>query len=303
MRTKFLSILLTLLLSFLLWVFVSLDGEYFTSVDFSIKFINMPNGYSISSASNEEIKLQIKGQGYTLAKLIYGPKNNFNIAVKEESGIQKVSLLNELDYNPWATYSIQITDITPTEIDFTVEKIDTKYVTIEPKFNIDFKTGYGLIGDIKVTPDSVRINGPISILSKINSLNTISQDIADVEANQKIVAQIEVPEYIESNTLNCNVEFEVQKIVDKTFNEIVIETRGVPRTKELIIYPAKIQVILRGGINILGQMNSDQIKAYVTYNQAISDTLGSLTPVVEFPESTEFIDTKPNKLEYIIKQF
>lgn len=303
MRVKVLSILLIMLLAFLLWVFVSLDGEYFTSVDFNINFTDIPEGYSVSSASNDKINLQIKAQGFTLAKLIYGPKNEFNIAVKEEEGVQKVNLLNELDNNPWATSSIQINDISPADIDFTIEKIDTKYVALEPLLDIDFETGYGLIGDVKVTPDTVKINGPLSILNQINNLKTISQSIAGVESNQKIIAGIEIPEYIESNITNCIVEFEVQKIVDKTFEEILIETRGVPRTKELIIYPGKIQVILRGGINILGQMSSDQIKAHVTYNQALTDTLGSLRPIVEFPDNTEFIDTKPNKLEYIIKQF
>ncbi len=303
MRIKFLSILLTMLLSSLLWIFVSLDGEYFTSVNFNIKFIDIPEGYSVSSVSSDEINLQIKAQGYTLAKLIYGPKNDFSIAVKEEGGIQKANLINELDHNPWVTSSIQINDISPADIDFMIERIDTKYVSINPMLNLDFKAGYGLIGDIKVTPDTVKINGPVSILSQIEKINTISMSVPDIESNQKIITGIEIPEYIKSEIVDCQVEFEVQKIVDKTFEEILIETKGVPLSKELIIYPAKIHVILRGGINILGQMSSDQITAFVTYDQAIADTLGSLEPIVEFPDNAEFIDTKPNKLEYIIKQF
>ncbi|MGD8779833.1 MAG: hypothetical protein PVH88_12830 [Ignavibacteria bacterium] len=293
----------TMFSAFLLWIFVSLDGEYFTTVDFDIKFTDIPEGFSVSSVSNEKINLQIKAQGYTLAKFIYGPKNDFNIVVKENERMQKINLFNELDNNPWATSSIQVNDISPTSIEFEVEKVDTKYVPLEPVLKLDFKSGYGLIGDIKATPDTVKINGPVSILAGINSLTTVSKPVTGIESNQKIVAEINVPEYIESNIANCGIEFEVQKIVDKTFEEILIETKGVPRSKELIIYPAKIQVILRGGINILGQMSSDRIKAYVTYNQAITDTLGSLKPIVEFPDNVEFIDTRPNKLEYIIKQF
>ena len=69
------------------------------------------------------------------------------------------------------------------------------------------------------------------------------------------------------------------------------------------IFPVKIDVVLRGGINLLGKLNSSDIKAYVDFSQALNDTLGGIEPYFEIPPFTTIIDKKPGKLEYIIKQF
>ena len=44
-------------------------------------------------------------------------------------------------------------------------------------------------------------------------------------------------------------------------------------------------------------------KAKINYKDAVADTLGGIIPEIIVPTHTKLIDIKPNKLEYIIKQF
>ena len=119
----------------------------------------------------------------------------------------------------------------------------------------------------------------------------------------KSVLKILTPRYTSSDITECQVNFDVQKIVDKTFDDLVVETRSIPSRYELIVAPTKISVILRGGINMLSKIKNEDIKSYVKFEQAINDTTGAIEPIIEIPEFTSLIDIKPDRLDYIIKKF
>jgi hypothetical protein len=70
-----------------------------------------------------------------------------------------------------------------------------------------------------------------------------------------------------------------------------------------MLSPQKVSVVLRGGISQLSKMKNEDLKASVIFEQAINDTVGSIEPIIDFPEFTSIVDVKPNRLEYIIKKY
>ena len=99
------------------------------------------------------------------------------------------------------------------------------------------------------------------------------------------------------------LSFDVQKIVDKSFEDISVEVKGVPPSRELLLFPSKITVTLRGGIKMLGTLKAEKIHAYVNFKNAFKDTLGVIEPTIEIPEYTKISNVEPKTLEYIIKQY
>jgi hypothetical protein len=91
--------------------------------------------------------------------------------------------------------------------------------------------------------------------------------------------------------------------VEKTFDNIIVDQKGVPAAKELLIIPSKISIVLRGGINILGRLTNNEIKAYVNFDDALNDKTGSVEPKIAVPNTVTVIDIKPKKLDYIIKHY
>jgi len=101
--------------------------------------------------------------------------------------------------------------------------------------------------------------------------------------------------YKDENTL--------QKIVDKSFDELPVEIRNVPPSKELILFPGKISVVLKGGISKLGRLTNDSVKAFVDFWEIQRHEEEQIEPIIEIPPFTTLVDIKPKKLEYIIKQY
>ena len=302
MKKKVITISLIALFSIGLWVSVALSQDYIITVRAPIQFSDIPKNYSVGSPSVDEVYLQIKGKGWELAKLNLARTFEFNIPVHKRVGRYKNNLSDYIEANSWITNSFQVLGIVPNQIDYDIEKTDTKLVKIAGNFNLIFKPGYGMVSHIIVSPETIEISGPYQLLQKIDTVKTQFREFDEISDNINVEIPLEEINGITVSQKNCIVKVDVQKIVDKTFEGIEVETRAVPYSKELVLFPGKIDVVLRGGINILGKLSNDSIKVYVDYWSAVKENSGSIEPTIEIPKFTTLSNIQPQKLEYIIKQ-
>ena len=303
MKKKVVTISLITIFSIGLWVSVALSEMYITTVEVPVRFTDLPRNYSVGSSSADNVYLQIKGKGWVLAKLSLGGNNEFNVSVHRRSGRYRSDLSNFIDANSWLAESFQVLEIAPAQIEYEIERVNSKRVPVVQNFKLDFKPGFGPASKIIIEPESVEISGPSNLLQKIDTIKTKFREFTDISDNVKLDLPLDIPNGITTTNTECTLEFEVQKTADKTFESILIETRNVPPNQELILFPAKINVVLRGGINKLGKLTNDDVKAYVDFWTALKQEGKTIEPIVEYPPFTTLTGTQPKKLEYIIKQY
>ena len=303
MKSKVITIIFITFFSVVLWVFVSFSGDFFTTLKFPVRISGIDENKSLSGQSAQEVEINLKGQGWQLAQLTFGLSPDFIVNAKNTFGNQTISLKDEIETNSWLSTNLQVLDIEPEKINFNVEIITRKKVKIEPNVDLQFKPDFGLVSDIILSPDSVIITGPESVVSKIEKVLTAKKNFSGTDRNVIESIPLQKIDFVEMSFEQTAIKFNVQKIVDKTFENVIVEIRGVPSSRQLLLFPVKINVVLRGGINLLGKLSNSDIVAYVYFNQALSDTLGAIEPSIEIPSFISIIDKKPGKLEYIIKQF
>jgi YbbR domain-containing protein len=303
MNRKIATISLIVAFSVLLWIFVSFDGEFSISLNLPTQVINVPEDHSISFISSDDISISLKGQGWQLAQHTLGRDPKYYIPSPTEVGEREITLRNALVVNSWLSSTLQLAEITPEKIIVAMEPTKSKKVEIIPVLSMGYKAGYGLVSPIKIDPDSVMVTGPESIIDQINIINTEGKILSNLENESSIVLQVVTPKYTFASTNECSVNFDVQKIVDKTFDDLVIDTKNIPSRYELIVAPTRLSIILRGGISILSRLKNEDLNVYVKFEQAINDTSGAIEPIIEIPEFTSLVDIKPSRLEYIIKKY
>ncbi len=303
MKYKLVTIISIFIFSTLLWVFVSFSSDYSTTIKVPVRITNIPEGYSTIDLSTSSVAISVKGQGWQLAQLTFGLQDYLNISFNGTSDDQTVSVRNVLEQNSWITSSIQVIMVEPAQIKYSVERINYKVVKIVPKVSLSYKTGYDMVSDISIDPDTLQISGPKSIIKNIEFIETVSANLEELDRAQTVELELAKNDGVNYGTDKTKLSFDVQKIVDKTFENITVERKGIPPSRDLVLFPEKVKVVLRGGINILGQMDDLKIKLYVNFRQALEDTLGSIVPIVEVPEFTTLIDIRPKRLDYIIKQY
>jgi YbbR domain-containing protein len=303
MKSKVFVISLIVSFSILLWVFVSFSGEYSIILNIPVEVSNIPETHSISLISANDVSLRLKGQGWQLVQHTLGRDPKFLIASPNQTGENEISVRNALELNSWLATSLQLTEINPEKINIGLEKRKTKKVEIIPVVSLTFKPGYGLVSQVKIEPDSVEITGPESIIDEIEIINTKSKGLSNLESETSFSLQLEKRKFVEISDNECKIIVDVQKIVDKNFDDLFVQTKNIPSRYELMLAPQKISLTLRGGISQLSKMKNEDLNIFVNFEQAINDTVGSVEPVIEIPEFTSLIDIKPNRLEYIIKKY
>ncbi len=96
----------------------------------------------------------------------------------------------------------------------------------------------------------------------------------------------------------------MQRIVEKSFDNIKVEITDLPKDRNIILIPNNLECSLRGGINILGKINPNQILATVNYSDIVYDTTRKrYQPKIVIPKNTQLVFSKPVRLNYIIKKF
>ncbi|MBK8945684.1 MAG: hypothetical protein IPM32_10510 [Ignavibacteriae bacterium] len=303
MKRKIFTILFIVTFSVLLWVFVSFSGEFSITLNLPPQVIDVPENLAVSSISANEIVISLKGQGWQLAQHTLGRDPKFYIPSPVEIGETTLSSRNLIPANSWLSSTLQLAEISPEKFSVKIEKRITKKVEILPVLSLTFKPGYDLVSDAKIEPDSVEITGPESIINDFGIINTSAMKFSNLEKEANFRIPLQIPKYVELNIYECKVGLDIQKIVDKSFENIPVETKNIPDKYELNLSPENVTIVIRGGINLLSKLKSDEISAYVRFQQALNDTTGSIEPVIEIPKFTSIIDIKPKRLDYIIKKY
>lgn len=293
----------SMIFSIILWGSISLSDSYYTNIEVKLNLINFPDGYTTGSNIPENIKLRVRGQGWRLVSINVGPETEFRVSVGGDSGKQHISLYNYLESNRWLLSDVDIINIYPDSLSFFVERKITRKLPVVSGLNLDFKAGYDLASEIILLPDSVIVQGPLSYLKSINEIKTEDKSLVSLDSKTITEVNLEKLTGFEYSTNLIEATLDVQRIVDKQFENIPVDVIDSPSGKEVVLLPNKISVNLRGGIEILGKLKEEQLRVYVKYKTLVDDTTGSVVPEIILPKNISLQFTNPNRLRYVIRSF
>jgi hypothetical protein len=295
-------IITAFLFSSILWISITLTEEYYSTYKIPINTVNVPYGYTLASELPSDISLKIRGIGWRLTGIALGSESVFNVSAKNDSGKILANLYANVVENPWLSSDISVIDISPDTVSFLIERIVSKKLRVIPDIDISFKTGFGLGSRLKVTPDSVIVSGPKSIMEHIDSFYTLPVRLSSLDERTKVKATFD-NNMFKTNIPAVEISLDVQRIMDKTFDDIKVVVIDVPLDRDVVLLPNSISCIVKGGINVLGKLNAEDFNAIISYRDILLDTLGSVQPELVIPDNVELVAIKPGRLRYIIKKF
>jgi len=303
MKKNILVIIASVIFSIILWISVSLSSEYFYTFNVPIKIINFPEGYTSGSKMPDHVSIKVKGKGWNLITLSLKTDMIFYISAGMETGNRTVYTQSSLAENNLFSSDIQVVNIKPDAISFFIEKMGQKKVKIVPDVVIDFKNTFGLASPISVTPESTIVYGPKSILRNLNEITT--QKMYYYKTDKRISENVPLQPHNGFAYMNEKVmlNIDVQQIVEKTLDGVLVEVKDVPKGEEVILIPNKITIGLRGGIDILGKLSPENMAPFVRYEELINNNDGVVTPHILTGPYIKDLYIKPNEIKYIIKKF
>lgn len=303
MRKKLNIFIASVIFAVILWGSISLSDIFYTNVDVKLTLTNFPQGYTTGSPLPEKIKLRVKGQGWRLVSINVGPETEFRVSVGGDSGRHNINLYYYLESNRWLLSDVEIINIFPDSLRFFVERIISKKLPVISGLDLEFKPGYGLASDIILKPDSIVVTGPFSLLRTMKEIKTAGKFLSLLDSRTETEVNLPRINGFDYSANLIEVILDIQRIVDKQFENITVDVIDIPPRKEVVLLPNKIGFNVRGGIEILGKLKPDQFRAYVRYQSLVQDTTGSVTPILEMPKNVTLQFLKPDRLRYVIRSF
>ena len=303
MRKNVIIYSVSFICSILFWLYINLNLSYTIVLSVPLE-IKLTKSQALGNDLPSFIDVTLKGKGWELLGLMLSRNVAYNIDLSGYKKDSKINISQTLNDVLGLPAGVSIVSVNPDELEVNFDNITTKYVKVKNNVQVYTKEGYYIIGNPKITPDSIKITGAMSVIGKIKSLPTESTIIKNVNSDfTKYVRVVDtLTNIIKIEPKSVIVSYKIELTAEKNFEDLDVNIFNVPPDKSVLIIPPKITLYLRGGVDELAKLNPDDIVIGIEYKQIESDSTGFIIPRISIPEDVMMIKFQPEKFQYIIKK-
>ena len=241
-NNKTFLMVLSLIMAFLAWIFVSLDsndtkGRTFTGISVDMEEAEdtiSDLGLSVIAADVPRVSVRVEGVTYAIGNLDSSDIRIYpDVSQVDTAGTHTVPLLGEIaDSN---SGNVHIVEISPSSVQMKFDSLQTVSMDIRARL-----TGYSvpedeyLIRDVTVTSRSVELTGPA------DELNRISQCIVEQEIDEELTSSYTTTlplKFLDADGNEVDLTYTTTDITEAKVTLPILKKKEVPVTVSFINVP------------------------------------------------------------------
>lgn len=274
-REKVTVFILSFIIASVMWFVVSLGKELSTTVNLTITVGQLPDDQALSNDLPESVVASVSGEGWELVSLTRNPP------VIEVDVNQPEILMTDMVREKIAPTGVNVLAVQPAILRTQLEQRISKRVPVVIDDDIQYRSQYGLVGELEVTPDSVTISGAESVVGRINSWATQPLLLENVNAAIDVEVALRKPPAILS--LDASVVKIRASVSEYTEGEqrVRIEASDLPSGMEVSFSPTYVNVRFSVPIEEYTQAQASPLfSAVVPYVDIVNDSTGYVSPMI-----------------------
>jgi len=291
------------------WLLNALSKSYIIALAVPLNYVEVPEGYAITNQPPTYVQVRIEGDGFNL--LSVDEVEHDPVAIKTatlfpETGLQTYKAIvttKDLQKQLQSELgsSISILGVSHDSLQLSIERLAKSEVPVLVQNQIQLANGF-TIANLTAKPDSIIIQGPVSIVSQLNSVVTDTLSRSGVEESFSQVLGLQLPSRYTTATPNqVTVEVAVEALTEGTI-EVPIQVLHVPDSLMVNVYPSTVELKFTVPLSEFQQIKSEQFSAYVDYTDVIKSHPYKLKIAWgTMPVHTTRLDYNPKRVEYIIR--
>lgn len=287
--------LTALICAVLMWVYVALQKEYQVQVNVPLTYTHLSDLLAFKKGLPEGIEVTLEGRGIDLYRELKTP-GRFNINLKDMPLGESTIQLTPSWYIPNGS-DIRVSQIMDNpSIKVELDTKITKKFKIQPKLDATASQNYTLISQVKLSPDSVTLQGSRRLLRQIKEIHTEPLILENIQSD------INVPIKIHKSfgpAVQLSHEFtqafwEVDTLVKIEFQQIPVQLLRNPDPDKYFLNPLTSKVTLSGARKILSQIQASEIKPFIEFNRFQIENKESLSPSLKVLQDIKSFHIEPN---------
>ena len=303
------NFILFFLVSIVFWFLTKLSKEYESTIVYPISYENLPKDKLLQGIPQSEVGVHVKTTGFKILSGKLFPRtlkvDASNLLAKSKTRYyvllpqQRVAIQRQMNTGVDIDHFIQ--DSLVLDLGF----LGQKKVPIQLNSELSYETGFDLKGTIQVTPDSVTISGPESILDTINFVETA--DFVRKELNQSFEENLALKGYNKGNNINLDVaEVTLSATVEK-FTEgtqtVPFVILNLPNDVNVNTFPKEVELTYKVALSNFNQVNPSSFLVECDYELSSKNNLLYLVPrLARKSDLVRNVKITPSKIEFVIEK-
>lgn len=300
---------LCLFIATTLWFLNALSKDYSTTVTYPVKFVNPPQNMFLTSNPPTKFELKVEAHGFSLMRHKLSLSSSpvvldLNKIRQEENGtrniitVQTQNLISRI--SDQVSSEISITDITPQVLTLIFDSLETKTVPVEANIKTEFRSQFYQNGAITITPESLQISGPASVLDTIQSLKTVFSELRDINADTEKTVRVSHPENISISKEKITIQIPVERFTEKEIS-VPVQVRNKPEEINVKLFPSEVNVSFLVGLSEYENITDADFSIYVDYNEADYNTETLEIKIGSKPPFIQMLRSSPQEVEFLVE--
>ncbi len=311
LNRRVITFLICVLMAIFFWLMMSLSKEYNISINFPVKYINLPEDKVLANQLPQFIDIDIKANGFNL--LVYKLKRRYETILIDIKDSKPLPLQNH--YYLHTSFridkitsqfrnKIEILKINPDTLFFNFNKKITKTVPVRPNLHIAFGNHYQQADSIQLTPSYIAISGAVDVIDKINYVETVPMNLKNVTKSISFdlsILKTTDLKFVDLSRPFVHVIINVKKYTEASI-ELPIKVKNLPANYSLKIFPDKVSVKYNVAFDDYEKINTLQFSAIVDYFKIEQGNNKLKVQLIKYPSGIRSIKLNTEKVEYIIRK-
>ncbi len=258
------AVVLCIFAATVFWFFNALNKTYTANINFPISFDYNAASYISTKPLPKHVRINVTGIGWNLLRKSSGVKvPSLVIPLERPSEVRKI-----VGSTLPALFSNQLDGI---EINLVLT--DTLYLDVQPKarrwlkVTVDsvekfIRNGYGVVSQVKIIPDSIFVEGPLSMIVKLTEPTPLLLNRTNIDENFRQDVEVNLPNsyLMRRNPPSVAVAFDVERLIEK-IDSIKLELKNVPENVKHFMHRSYIRCVFSVPESVEPQFISDSVRA------------------------------------------
>lgn len=286
---SWLYFVLALLVAVILWYMVNAREQIERLVDVRLDYKGLPAGLTVLDGQINGVQVRLRGPR-ELFRTLEARDISYTINLSDVSKGMNVIPFDKDNHNAFRMY--QVLEVIPSRLTLDVDSVGSKDVELAVRTRHSERFDNATITWRSVTPGSVTLSGPESVLARIHNLTVeATPDSLSEDAPHSMDVAVLAPTGVEVKPSSVTVEYEIQLKRKTVVLTRPLDVEGDPR--QCAVRPTRVRIKASVPENEVGNEDYlNTIKAFINLTEQ-ENTDAGLAIHVSLPEGTRLESIAP----------
>ncbi|MEN8138954.1 MAG: YbbR-like domain-containing protein [Bacteroidota bacterium] len=295
-------------ISTLFWLLIKLSKSYTVTDDFSVKYISVPENLSWSKIDEANLSLEVSGSGFQMLNYtLTGKKIEVDLSELKKYSDGQYYVLPEEQFiliKQQFPGSVGLSYNGPDTIHFDFSKKVSKKIPVILNYSLDLDKSYKFLEPVSIKPDSITISGPSSVVTEIDSIETVYFERKNLRESTKSTIAFKSLEddRVELSVKAVSVEIKIEQFTQNRIN-VPVAFENIPQGFLLKTFPDNVELIFNAGLSDCESIKPTHFEVVADYDSLKSDDAATIPLKVNvLSDKVDLIRVEPAEVEFLLRK-